>query len=153
MFDILKWKKNKPSRTNQWGREFDELVGRFEPPGYFRPPALFDAGKWDPTIDVSEGRKDVTVKAEIPGLEANDFDISIDGRLLTIRGEKRREEKKEEETYYRIERSYGYFKRTIELPAEVEPNQVDATYKRGILSIKLRKTKTSETKRIKVVSG
>jgi HSP20 family protein len=75
------------------------------------------------------------------------------GRRLTIRGEKKQEQKEKEETYYRVERSYGYFKRTIELPAEVDPNKVDASYKRGVLKLKLRKVKESEAKRIKVTPG
>jgi HSP20 family protein len=115
--------------------------------------SVFGRGKWGPKLDVSEGRKNIIVKAEIPGIEAKDFDISIDGRLLNIRGEKKQEQTEEEETYYRVERSYGYFNRTIELPAEVDPNKVDASYKKGILKIKLLKTKSSDTKRIKVTTG
>jgi HSP20 family protein len=67
--------------------------------------------------------------------------------------ETKQEQSEEEETYYRIERSYGYFNRTIELPAEADPDKVDASYKKGILKIKLRKTKSSETKRINVTTG
>jgi HSP20 family protein len=67
--------------------------------------------------------------------------------------ETKQEQTEEEETYYRIERSYGYFNRTIELPAEADPDKVDASYKKGILKIKLRKTKSSETKRINVTTG
>ena len=80
-------------------------------------------------------------------------DISIDGRRLNIRGEKKQEQTEKEETYFRVERSYGYFNRTIELPTEVDPDKVDASYKKGILKIKLRKTKSAKTKRIKVTSG
>ena len=69
------------------------------------------------------------------------------------KGEKKQEHREEEETYYRVERSYGYFNRTIELPAEVSPDKVDATYKRGILKIKLRKSKENESKRIKITTG
>jgi HSP20 family protein len=123
----------------------------FEPD--FLPSTLFGKGKWGPKLDISEGRKDIIVKAEIPGIEAKDLDISIDGRRLNIRGEKKQEQTEEEETYYRIERSYGYFNRTIELPAEADPDKVDASYKKGILKIKLRKTKSSETRRINVTTG
>jgi HSP20 family protein len=123
----------------------------FEPD--FLPSTLFGKGKWGPKLDISEGRKDIIVKAEIPGIEAKDLDISIDGRRLNIRGEKKQEQTEEEETYYRIERSYGYFNRTIELPAEADPDKVEASYKKGILKIKLRKTKSSESKRINVTTG
>ena len=153
MFQILPWKRNKESRPDEFGRLADNFYDRFLEP-YFLPPlhTLADL-KAEPKLDIIEGKRDITVKAEIPGIEAKDFDISIDGRQLTIRGEKKQESKEEEETYYRAERSYGYFKRTIELPAEVEPESVDASYKKGILKVKFRKAKGFETRKIKVASG
>jgi len=153
MFDILPWKRKKDTHADELRREIDNLYDRFFEPNFLPASYIFGKGKWDPTIDISEGRKDITVKAEIPGIEAKDFDISIDGRLLTIKGEKKQEQKEEEETYYRVERSYGYFNRTIQLPAAVIPDTVDATYKRGILKIKLRKSKEHESKRIKITTG
>jgi HSP20 family protein len=153
MFDILPWKRNKGSHTKELRREIDNIYDRFFEPDFLPSTYLFGKGKWGPKLDISEGKKDIIIKAEIPGIEAKDFDISIDGRLLNIRGEKKQEQSENEKTYYRVERSYGYFNRTIELPAEVDPNKVDASYKKGILKIKLRKTKSSETKRIKVTSG
>ena len=134
-------------------RQFDTIYDRFFEPDFMPAVSVFGRGKWGPKLDVSEGRKNIIVKAEIPGIEAKDLDISIDGRRLNIRGEKKQGETEEEETYYRVERSYGYFNRTIELPSEVDPNKVDASYKKGILKIKLRKTKSSKTKRIKVTTG
>jgi HSP20 family protein len=129
------------------------MYDRFFEPDFMSAASVFGKEKWGPKWDVSEGRNNIIVKAEIPGIEAKDLDISIDGRLLNIRGEKKQEQTDEEETFCRVESSYGYFNRTIELPAEADPNKVDASYKKGILKIKLRKTKSSETKRIKVTSG
>ena len=153
MFDILPWKRNKDNHTKELRRDMESMYDRFFEPDFMPSTYLFGKGKWGPKLDISEGRKGITVKAEIPGIEAKDFDISIDGRLLNIRGEKKQEQTEKEETYYRVESSYGYFNRTIELPAEVDPDKVDASYKKGILKIKLRKTQSSETKRIKVTSG
>ena len=153
MFEILPWKRKKDSRATELRRDTDNLYGRFFEPNFLPSSYPFGKGKWDPTLDISEGRKDITVKAEIPGIEAKDFDISIDGRFLTIRGEKKQEQKEKDENYYRVERSYGYFNRTIELPAEVNPDKVDASYKRSILKIKLSKAKESATKRIKISTG
>ena len=152
MFDILPWKRNKENHANELRRQFDTVYDRFFEPDFMPPASVFGKGKWGPKLDVSEGRKDIIVKAEVPGIEAKDLDISIDGRLLNIRGEKKQAQTEEDETYYRVERSYGYFNRTIELPAEVEINKVDAGYKKGILKIKLRKAKSSETKGIKVTT-
>ena len=153
MFGILPWKRKKDNYASEYRRELGDLCDRFFEPNFLPSSYFFGEGKWDPTLDISETRKDITVKAEIPGIEAKDFDISIDGRLLTIRGEKKREQKEDEETYYRVERSYGYFNRTIQLPAEVNPEKVSATYKRGILKIKLRKSKENESKPIKIQAG
>ncbi len=153
MFDILPWKRKKNNQAKELRREIDTIYDRFLEPNFLSPVFLFGKEKWGPKLDISEGRKDITIKAEIPGIEAKDLDISIEGRLLNIRGEKKQEQTEKEETYYRVESSYGYFNRTIELPAEVDPNKVEASYKRGILKIKLRKTKSSETKRIKVTTG
>ena len=153
MFDILPWKRNKENHANEFRPQFETMYDRFFEPDFMPPASFFGKGKWGPKLDVSEGRKDIIVKAEIPGIEAKDLDISIEGQRLNIRGEKKQEETEKEETYYRVESSYGYFNRTIELPTEVDPDKMDASYKKGILKIKLRKTKSSETKRIKVKSG
>lgn len=153
MFGILPRKRKKDNSATEYRRGLDYPYDRFFDPHVLPSSYLFGKGKWDLTLDVSEDRKDITVKAEIPGIEAKDFDISIDGRLLTIKGEKKQEQKEEKETYYRVERSYGYFNRTIELPAEVNPGKVNATYKRGVLKIKLRKSKENESKRIRITSG
>ena len=153
MFDTLPWKRKKDSRATELRRDMNTLYDRFFANDLLPSSFLFGKEKWDPSLDISEGRKHITVKAEIPGIDAKDFDISIDGRLLNIRGEKKKEQEEKEETYYRVERSYGYFNRTIELPAEVDPNEVNASYKRGILKIKLRKAKESEVKRIKITAG
>jgi HSP20 family protein len=153
MFNILPWKRNEENHANELRRQFDTMYDRFFEPDFMPSTPIFGKGKWGPKLDISEGRKDITVKAEIPGIEAKDLDISIDGRLLNIRGEKKQEQTDEEETFCRVESSYGYFNRTIELPAEADPNKVDASYKKGILKIKLRKSKSSETKRIKVTTG
>ena len=153
MFGLLPWKRKKDNFVTEYRRDLNKLYDRFFETNFLPSSFLFDEGKWGPTLDISESRKDITVKAEIPGIEAKDFDISIHGRLLTIKGEKKQEQKQKEETYYRVERSYGCFNRTIQLPAEVNPDKVDATYKRGILKIKLRKSKENQSKRIKITTG
>jgi HSP20 family protein len=153
MLDILPWQRKKGRRTKELQRKIDNIYDEFFGTDLFPSTYLFGDGNWDPKLDISEGRKEITVKIEIPGIEAKDFDISIDGRRLNIRSKKKQDQKEKEETYYRVERSYGYFKRSIELPSEVDPNKVDASYKRGVLKMKFRKLKESKTKRIKVKTG
>jgi HSP20 family protein len=93
------------------------------------------------------------VKAELPGIDPKEIDISIRGDMLTIRGERKKEEEKKGENYHRVERSYGSFSRCVRLPAEVDPNKVDAKYKDGILKIEMAKTKEAATKKIEVKVG
>ena len=153
MFDVLPWKRNKNSQAKKYRREVEDMYDQFFEPEFLPSAFFLGKNKWTPKLDISEGKKYITIKVEVPGLETNDFDISLDGRILAIKGQKKEERKENEETYYRVERSYGYFSRTIELPAEVDPNKVEANYKRGILKIRLRKTKSSEPKRIRITSG
>ena len=93
MFDILPWKRKKEHQSNKLRREIDRMDSRFFEPNHLPISTLFGNRNWDPIVDISDGKKEITVKAEIPGIEAKDFDISIDGRLLTIRGEKKQEQK------------------------------------------------------------
>ena len=86
------------------------------------------------------------VKAEIPGVDKDGIDISLDGRRLTIRGEKRQEKEESDEHYHRVESSFGFYRRTIELPANVDESKVDARYKNGVLKIKFKKTKETSFK-------
>ncbi len=97
-----------------------------------------------PPIDISEDTKAITVKAEMPGLDTKDLDITLEHGLLKIKGEKTEEKKEEDKFYHRIERHYGSFCRTIRLPGEVKSDKIDATFKNGILTIVL--PKIAETK-------
>ena len=153
MFDVLPWNRNKNKQAKKFRRDVENMYEQFFEPGFMPSSFILGKSKWAPKLDIREGKKDITIKAEVPGIEAKDFDISLDGRMLTIRGQKKEEEKEKEETYYRVERSYGYFSRAIELPADVDPNKVEASYKRGVLKVKLRKTKSSQTKRIQITTG
>jgi HSP20 family protein len=80
------------------------------------------------------------VKAEIPGVEQKDVSVSLENRMLTIMGEKHREKEEKDEKYHRVERSWGGFTRTIALPTGVDTEKVNATFKDGVLTIKLSKT-------------
>lgn len=153
MLDLMPWKKREQRDVVNLRRDFGDFVNRFFDRDLWEPGDLSSADRWFPSVDISEGKKEITVKAEIPGVEAKDIDISLSGKLLTIKGEKKHEKEEKEENYYRMERSYGSFNRTIELPAEVDPEKVDASYKKGVLKIELKKTRESETKKIEIKSG
>jgi len=103
-----------------------------------------------PTVDVSETEKDVLVKAELPGMEAKDIDVSAQGRMLSIRGERKHETEEKGENYHRVERAYGSFSRSVELPAEVDESKVEATYKRGVLELRMPKIVKEPVKKIAI---
>ena len=152
MLGIVPWKKRQ-SEVKALGRDFGELLDRFFEAPVFSTPGLFSSGSWHPNVDVSEGRKNIIVKAELPGVEKENIDLSLEGRLLTICGEKKQEKEESDEHYHRVESSFGVYKRTLELPSDVDKSKVHAKYKNGVLKIKLKKTNRSETKKIKINTG
>jgi HSP20 family protein len=103
-----------------------------------------------PVVDVYEEKDEIVVKAELPGMEKNDVEVNISDSELTLKGEKKKEEKIEEEDYFRCERSYGSFVRSVELPTDVQADKVKASFKNGILEVRLPKTEEAKTKEIKI---
>jgi HSP20 family protein len=153
MFDLMPWRKQGEKEVVDLRRNFDDLVSRFWNRNFMASGGLFGEEGWFPSVDVSEGKKEITVRAEIPGMEAKDIDISLNGKWLTIKGEKKQEKEEKDKNYHRVEHAYGCFHRTVELPVEVDAEKVDATYKKGVLKIELKKTRESASKRIEIKSG
>ena len=103
-----------------------------------------------PMVDVFEEKDDIVVKAELPGIEKDNIQVNLTDHTLTIKGEKKKEEEVKEENYYRAERSYGSFLRTLDLPRDVRADQVKASFKNGILEVRMPKTEEAKAKEIKV---
>jgi HSP20 family protein len=103
-----------------------------------------------PALDVFGNKDDLIVKAEIPGLSKEDIDITIEGNTLTIKGQKKKEEEIKDEDYYRCERTFGAFSRSIDLPTEVKADKVNASFKDGVLEIRLPKTEEAKKNVVKV---
>ncbi len=103
-----------------------------------------------PAIEVSEDKNDVLVKAELPGMKKEDLEINVEERLLTIRGEKKKEEERKGEGYFYSERSYGAFERCIEIPRDVQSDKAHASFKDGVLEVRLPKTEEAKRKEVKV---
>jgi len=150
MFNFTPWTKDQPNEMTYFIKDMGNLFEKFLEKNSLPAKEFFTEKGWFPKLDVSEGKSNITVKAEIPGVDAKDIDLSISGKILTINGEKKEEKEENEKNYHRVERSYGSFYRTVELPAEVDSVNVDASYKKGVLTIELKKTKESEVKKIEV---
>jgi len=106
-------------------------------------------GIW-PAVDMVDKKDEIVVKAEVPGVEKDDMNISLTENTLTIKGETKKEKETKEEDYYYSERSYGSFARTLTLPEKVQTDQVKANFKNGILEIHLPKSPEAKPKEIKV---
>jgi HSP20 family protein len=109
-----------------------------------------EIGEWLPAVDVTETKSEIVVNAEIPGMDAKDIDISLNEGTLTIRGEKKQEREDKEEEYHLIERRYGTFTRSIPLPREVDSNTASASYRNGVLKVRLPKSGKAEKKEVKI---
>lgn len=124
LFDEMTTETVRPSITPlAWGREFAT-----------------------PNIDETEDDKAFYVSIELPGMDEKDVDVMLSGRLLTVRGEKKEDEKQEGKDYYRRERTFGSFRRTLELPGEVDESKIEAAFKKGVLRITLPRTKEAQAK-------
>lgn len=131
--------------------EVDRWFERFFDSPFWGPPSLLSETRfWSPSLDVSENDEEITVTAEIPGVDAKDFDISVSGNLLTISGEKKVESEERKGSMYRAERRFGSFRRSINLPDSVDAEKVEAEYDRGILTVRLPKAEKARARRIKV---
>lgn len=107
-------------------------------------------GMFLPPVDVVEEKDAFLVNAELPGLTKDDVNVTLQDNCLTIKGEKKYEAEKKEADYYRRERAYGAFSRTIELPTSVDAKKIDAQFKDGVLSVRLPKSEEAKPKQIEV---
>jgi HSP20 family protein len=107
-----------------------------------------------PAVDLYEDEHKVTLKLEIPGINQEDLDISLENNTLSVHGERKFEKEEKEENFHRIERRYGSFARSFSLPNTLDPESVRASYENGVLKIELAKREEAKPKQIKVnVSG
>jgi len=107
-------------------------------------------GMWTPAVDIYENNDSVVVKAELPGVERDQISVEVKDGILTLRGERKFEKEVKEESYHRIERSYGNFQRSFSLPVSVEQDEVTARFKDGVLEVILPKKEQARPKQIQV---
>ncbi len=103
-----------------------------------------------PLLDIKEDKEKFIIDIEVPGVDKNDLKISIKKDNLVVQGEKKEEKKREEESYLRVERSYGNFMRSVNLPVEVNQSKITAQYNNGVLKITLPKTQKENAKEVEV---
>ncbi|HEX8746782.1 MAG TPA: Hsp20/alpha crystallin family protein [Pyrinomonadaceae bacterium] len=107
-------------------------------------------GAWMPHVDIYENKDHIVLEAELPGMNREDFDLSIENNIITLRGERRFEKKDEGDNYHRVERAYGTFTRSFTLPQTVSAEGAAADYKNGVLRVTLPKREEVKARRIEI---
>lgn len=142
--DLTRWER-------EMDRTMDDFFGRRLRPWW---PSIWsrggDAEFITPTVDVYEEKEDIVVNAELPGMTKDDIEVEVSDAHLILKGQKKKEETTEKEDYYACERSYGAFHRSVALPKDVQADKVKASFRNGVLEIRLPKTEEAKTKEIKV---
>ena len=127
----------------EMNRLFDSFFGR---------PATMMTGDrlWLPLVDMFETKDDLHVTFEVPGVREKEVNVSITGDLLTVKGERKWDKEQADESYHRLERVYGKFERSLALPVPVQADKVKASYRDGVLEIRLPKAEEIKPKEIKI---
>lgn len=107
-------------------------------------------GAWMPNVDIYENKEQIVLEAELPGMNREDFDLSIENNIITLRGERRFEKKDDGDNYHRVERAYGTFTRSFTLPQTVSAEGATAEYKNGVLRVTLPKREEVKARRIEI---
>ncbi len=134
------------SLQEEVSRFFDEFFGERLP--VWRSEEAPSA--WIPRVDISETDEEILVRADVPGMEKDDIKITLSDNVLTISGEKKVERDEKRENFHRVERVFGSFKRSFYIPTNVDPNKITASYKNGVLTIRLPKKEEAKPKEIPV---
>src|SRR5258707_9033278 len=132
---------------------FRELANFFENFAEGSGKEQLTAGTFVPPVDVYEDEHNLVLKLEVPGVNEEDLNVSVENDTLTVQGERKFEKAEKEENFHRIERRYGSFTRTFKLPNTVDAEKVDASYEKGILKITLAKRAEAKPRQIKVGNG
>ena len=143
---IVRWEPFRDLMTTQ--REFDRLFKEA-----FTP--LFGEGDistrtWAPPVDIFETENDIVLKAELPGVDPKDVEVKVEDNTLYLKGERKFEKEVKDESYHRIERSYGSFARSFSLPNSINAEKVKAEYEDGLLTLTLPKREEAKPKTIKI---
>lgn len=110
------------------------------------------SGAWYPKVDIFENSENLVLEAELPGMKHDDFELSFENNVLTLKGERRFEKKDEGDNYHRVERSYGAFTRSFTLPPTVTADGARAEFENGVLHISLPKREETKARKIEITT-
>jgi HSP20 family protein len=128
--------------------EMNQLFGRV----FGQQPGLGRGGQrlWAPALDIAERPDAYLVTVEVPGAKPEDLDITLEGGVLTVQGERRFQDESTDQQWHRVERRYGAFRRSITLPSQVKADAIEASFQDGLLQVLVPKAETAMPKRIEV---
>ena len=149
---LVKWTPRSralaPFTSDSWANNLDSFIDSFLP-GTFGSP-LFHNSDWLPSFDVLENDKESVIRVEAPGMKKSEFNVTVKDGVLTLSGEKKGEEAKDDDRYMYRESRYGRFSRSFRLPEEALENKIKANYKNGVLAVSVPRSKPLEAKEIEV---
>lgn len=145
MTNIIRWHpfQTMTSLQEQVNRVFEDSFLR-------RRSEQSSLATWAPAVDIYDTEQELVAKADLPGLEEKDLDVRVENNTLTIRGERKAENKVSDDNFLRVERAYGSFTRSFSLPNTVDTEHIKAEYRNGVLSVHMPKREESKPKQIKV---
>lgn len=132
--------------------EMNRMMDRFFSPDLFEG-SDFSTTRWLPNMDVQEDKDRFTINMELPGLSKDDVSLTVREGVLTIEGERKQEDEKEGVNYHRVERRYGKFLRSFQLPVRVKEDKIEAVFKDGVLTVQIPKAEEIKPKQIAVKSA
>ena len=147
--DLVRSESRPMMSMRDFDRWFDEILPRPLTP-FFPRIRISAEEEMMPNIDMYESNGDIVLKAELPGMKKEDIDITLSEGMITISGEKKKDEEIKRKDYYKLERSYGSFCRSFSLPAEVKSDKVKSSFKDGILEVHMPKSEKAKSKEVKV---
>lgn len=150
---IIPWKRNTPATTSTQAPQlssFQQEVNRLFQNFFGDLGPAYESFTSFPPVTVSDNGNEVVVTAEVPGMDADDIEVTAEGNVLTLTGQKREERRDEKENMYRVERSFGSFLRRVQLPANVDNSAAQAELHRGVLTLRLPKIAGERARTIKV---
>jgi len=142
--DLVRRQDNR--QVSRFRTAFDDLFDRFF--GDWGLPVAREG--WAPALDVSETEDALLVRAELPGVKAEDVNVSVEGNTLVLAGEKKESSEGGDENFRYAERRYGSFTRTVPLPGNIQADKIQAKYRDGVLTVTLPKSEEAKPKRIEV---
>ena len=149
MRSLIRWQPiNHPTTWNRgMDRLFNEFMGRSLRQIDEEATAC---GSWSPAVNIMEKENQIVIATDLPGLKAEDVEVTIENNVLTLKGERTFEEAAEGETYHRVERCYGSFERSFSVPSTVDPKKIEASFINGEMTVTLPKRDESKPRSVKV---